>query len=53
MAFTGNRAINSYGSVPFNKASRYFRFRLTMEAGETWEWAIGVDDIDAIPASMR
>jgi hypothetical protein len=53
VAWTSARAINSYGSVPFNRSSRYFRFRFTQPAARTWQWAQGVDDVEANPAGLR
>lgn len=51
--FTTGRPINSSGFVPLNQSCRYARFRITISAGTTWDWATGVDDIDAVPAGMR
>lgn len=41
------------GKVPLRAEGRYARFRLTQEAGATWQWAQGLDDIVALPAGMR
>jgi hypothetical protein len=53
VTWTTARTVNAYGSVPFNQSGRYCRFRMNMAAGSTWEWALGIDDVEAIPAGMR
>jgi len=47
------RARANNGAVPLRAAGRYFRLRTKQAAGETWQWAQGVDDIDARGAGLR
>jgi len=53
VAWSSARAINADGFVPLNRQSRYMRFRLTMPAASAYQWAQGIDDIDARGAGFR
>jgi hypothetical protein len=53
VAWTAARTINNDGFVPLNTQSRYARFRLTMPAASTYNWALGIDDADMRGAGFR
>jgi hypothetical protein len=47
------RSMTGDGRAPLRAEGRYARFRLTQAAGATWQWAQGIDEIDAKPGGMR
>lgn len=51
--WTPDKALTPAGIAPFRTDSRYGRFRLKLPAGSQFQWAQGVDGIDARQAGMR
>jgi hypothetical protein len=46
VAYGATVGLTPAGMSPVLGSGRYFRVRATMAAGETWNNAIGIDDLD-------
>lgn len=53
VAYGASTGITPAGLAPLYSSGRYFRVRATMAAGEVWNNAQGIDDLDIRPGGMQ
>jgi hypothetical protein len=53
VAWSDPKAMTRDGKVPLRREGRYARFRAAVAPSAVWQWAQGIDDIDARPAGSK